>query len=134
VLPLLALVVLGAWLLSDPELRRDARNAVGESDEREIVGTSGRSAATITELSEAQRAEPGDRAVLRNVAVTAVTGDATFWIGNGSERLRVQFGEHAPGLEEDRMRIRSGQHVDLSGMIRRSQHDRYLHADQIRIR
>jgi hypothetical protein len=95
---------------------------------------SGRSTATITDLSEVQGAEPGRRAELSNVAVTAVTGDETFWIGSGSERLRVFFPEHAEGSEEDRVRVRSGQHVDLSGTLSTGQTGRYLNADQIRIR
>ncbi len=131
VLPLLALVALGAWLLRNPELRRDARNAI---EERDVVGTSGRSSGTITELSDVRAAEPGGRAELSNVLVTDVTGDETFWVGTGGERLRVQFAEHATSADENRVRVRSGQKVDLSGTLRNGQNGMYLQADQLRIR
>jgi hypothetical protein len=130
VLPLLALLALGAWLLRYPELRRDARNAI---EERDVVGTSGRSSGTITELSDVRDAETGGRAELSNVLVTDVTGDETFWVGSGSERLRVQFAEHS-SADENRVRVRSGQRLDLSGILRNGQTDIYLQADQLRIR
>ena len=134
VLPLLALALLGAWLLRNPELRRDARNAIAGTEERDVVGTSGRTTATITELADVRRAEPGQRAELSNVPVTAVTGDESFSVGSGSERLTVRFAEGARGAAEGRVRVRAGQHVDLSGILRRGENVIYLQADQIRIR
>ena len=131
VLPLLAVVAVGAWVLRNPELRRDALNAV---EGRDVVGTSGRSGGTITDLSDVRAAEPGARAELSNVLVTAVTGDETFWVGSGSERLRVQFAEHATSGDENRIRVRSGQKLDLSGTLRDGQNGIYLQADQLRTR
>ena len=133
VVPLVALVVLGAWILRNTEVRREARNAIA-SEERGAVGTSGRAGGTITDLSAARAAEPGRRVELSSVPVTAVTNGETFSIGSGSERLTVRRPGAAERASEAGLGLRPGQLVDLSGTLRGGENGRYIQADQVRIR
>jgi hypothetical protein len=79
-------------------------------------------------------AESGRRVELSNAPVTAVTNGETFWIGSGSERLRVRLSEGAERNREAGVRVRPGQIVDLSGTLRGGENERYVQADQVRIR
>jgi hypothetical protein len=63
-----------------------------------------------------------------------LTNGETFWIGSGSHRLNVRLTDGAERARDVGVRVRPGQRVDLSGTLHGGDNERYVQADQVRIR
>jgi hypothetical protein len=92
----------------------------GPVSDQSVVGTAGRTAplrsSPLTQIAEVLAGNAGRQASLEGVAVQAVTGPRTFWIGEGDESAFVVLDPDVKRSPD--ARIAPGARVTLIGLVR----------------